>query len=653
MRHIVILLSLILSLTAHAQDEIFDTAKRVDPHSSNLSNLNRNFNFKEPTDSAMLFFSQYNKVKKENVAIQDLGDIGTPYLNLMFKPASQPGFITGFNPYGDYYFYNKNAKFYRAKVPYTYFYYTQGKAGQSGRGLISFDATHTQNIGERFNFAVNYHSTTNEGFYRRNTNVMKNIQGTLYYKSKSQRYMASAILTWNKAIFNENGGIEQSAKNDLYFRNLQTNRLVDVELLNAKNINRYRDHQFNQTLWLKGKYTKDSLKQFIPQIGIGHIVHFEKQANYYTDNARDFNSHIYDSVYIFNALMSADSMGYSNISNSFEIFSPLKEKGLSFIAGTKYEKINYYQQVVNNRNSSRNINFNTSIYGQLNFNFLKAFESELKGNFFLAGYNQADHYLHWKNEALLFGSKGYIVKIDALSIATQPTYQQQYMFSNHYVWDNSFKQQGSQTLSFGLSKKIKRPGIYDARYYALPPESFNLRLNYTLLSNYIYYGFDAKPHQMATAENILQLYAKKHFNLKKLQIHQELVYQTFSSGLKSKILLPQLLSKTGIYLQFYAFKKATFMQVGIDVNYTSEYTAKFYNPSTRNFQLSNVKVGNYPYADFFVNAEIKTARIFFKMEHFNQDFGNPNLFPNYFYSSPYQPTALRRFRLGVAWKFYY
>ena len=91
----------------------------------------------------------------------------------------------------------------------------------------------------------------------------------------------------------------------------------------------------------------------------------------------------------------------------------------------------------------------------------------------------------------------------------------------------------------------------------------------------------------------------------------------------------------------------------MDVNYTTEYNAKFYNPATRNFQLMDKMIGNYPYVDLFVNAEIKTAKIFFKMEHFNQDIGGRNLFPNYFYASPYQPTALRRFRLGVAWKFYY
>lgn len=642
-----------MAANTYAQTEVYDTAKRLDPHSTNQQDLHRNFEFKNATDSGLLFFSQYNRVKREHTAIQDLGDVATPYLNLSYVAANQTGFMTGFNPYGDYYFYNKNAKFYQAKLPYTYFYYTQGKAGQSGRGLINFDAVHTQNIGERFNFSVNYHSTTNEGFYVRNTNVMKNIQTTTYYKTKNLRYIASTILTWNKTGLNESGGLYQTEKNDLYFRNLPSNlRFPDVELVSARNVNRYRDHQFNHTYWIKGKYSKDSLKNFIPQLGIGHSFNWQKQGNYYTDKVADFNTHIYDSAYNYNSKYTADSMGFTSIGNSFEIFSPIREKGVSFVAGTRIDQLHYYQ------GSSRTNyhllkNYNHSIYGQLNFNFLKTFQSEVRGQLFLAGYNQTDHFLHWKNKASIGKNESYNIKLEAMSMAAQPTYQQSYMFSNHYYWSNQFKQQGHQTLIVAIGKKLKKPGQYNAYYYALPNESFNVQLTYSLLSNYIYYGYDAKPAQLNTAENVVQLSAQKHFNLKKFQFHQQLVYQTFSSGLKSKIRLPELLSKTSIYFQSYAFKKATFLQIGMDINYTTEYNGKFYNPATRNFQLMDKMIGNYPYVDLFVNAEIKTAKIFFKMEHFNQDLGGTNLFPNYFYASPYQPSALRRFRLGVAWKFYY
>ncbi|MES2617043.1 MAG: putative porin [Bacteroidota bacterium] len=635
------------------QGDVYDTAKRMDPYNNDLQLLHRGFRFKTATDSSMVMHSQYNAVKRKENGIQDLGDASTPYLNQAFDPTVISGFITGFNPYGKHYFYNNNARFYNAKLPFTTFYYTQGKSGQSGRGLISFDAMHTQNVGERFNFAVNYHSTTNEGFYLRNTNSMKNIQVSTYYKSKNERYLASGLFTWNKTMFSENGGIGMNKRSDSLFRNpSSTIRYVNVEMMNARNVNRFREHQLKQTYWLKATYSKDTFHKLIPQLGISHQLQWNKQGNYYTDRSTDFGATLYDSIYYFNANYSSDSMGFQNLSNNIEIFTPLNDKGISFLAGISSEQLQYYQSANSNNYLKFNSN-NLSVYGQLNFNFLKTYNSEIKGQFYLSGYNQTDYYFHWKNEADIFGKSGWKYKFNLLSSAVQPSYQQQRMLSNHFKWSFDYLQQFQQTSSVELIKKTKRPSVYNAFYYTLPDESLNVRLNYTLLNNYLYYGYDAKPLQQATAENIVQLVVKKNLNLKKFQWHRALTYQVFSSGLKSKILLPAFVSKSSIFYQNYAFKKAAFIQIGADIYYTSSYQAKLYNPATRNFQLSNVSVGNYPFIDLFINAEIKTVRTFFKIEHFNQDIPSATAFPNYFYTSPYQPTALRRFRLGLAWKFYY
>ena len=69
--------------------------------------------------------------------------------------------------------------------------------------------------------------------------------------------------------------------------------------------------------------------------------------------------------------------------------------------------------------------------------------------------------------------------------------------------------------------------------------------------------------------------------------------------------------------------------------------------------MSNQSVGAYPFIDAFINAEIKTARIFFKLEHINQNLQAVNTYPNFIYTSPYQPSAPMRMRIGFIWKFYY
>ena len=141
--------------------------------------------------------------------------------------------------------------------------------------------------------------------------------------------------------------------------------------------------------------------------------------------------------------------------------------------------------------------------------------------------------------------------------------------------------------------------------------------------------------------------------MKKFQLHDELVLQKFSGNQSEFIQLPTFVSKSSLYIQGYAFKKATFMQCGFDVYFTSSYKAGLWDPALQNFKYSNKEVGAYPLMDFFINAEVKTARIFFKIEHFNQDLFFSQNTVNYMYASPYQPNAPRRYRIGFNWKFYY
>jgi hypothetical protein len=174
-----------------------------------------------------------------------------------------------------------------------------------------------------------------------------------------------------------------------------------------------------------------------------------------------------------------------------------------------------------------------------------------------------------------------------------------------------------------------------------------------LIDKYLFAGENAIPTQGASGQNCLQTELYAHVNLKKIQLHQELAYQTFSNNLKQSVQLPSLMSKSSVYFQSYAFKKSGFFQIGFDANISSSYKASIYNPATLQWQISEYKVGAYPFLDFFINAEVKTARIFFKMEHINMDLPNTRYYDNYLFVSPFHPASPRRFRLGFVWKFYY
>jgi hypothetical protein len=655
MKSIYALFILLFSLPAIGQnvdEEVYDTAKRQDPYSTDFSTFIRNRQFPDQTDSSMLYTQQYDITKRNHVGIQNLGDVNTPFIDLQYKPFERTGFVSGMTPFMNLYWKADDARFYNALLPFTQFHYAQGSGGQ--RGMIDFDAFHTQNIGKRFNIAAKYHSTSNDGSYSRMSFSCKNVQLSGYYTSKNFRYTAAYIATWNKVNMMENGGIDQSPETDTLFKSLSANvRIVDVSLSQARNINRYREHKVQQVYWLlmdKSKSDKDSLSDPEGSLGISHSFSAIRQANYYTDVAADYG--FYDSVYNFNADGSSDSFGVMEYRNTIELFTPINKKSLSFRAGLGYDYFAIHQSA-NSDNYRNQIAHNSSVFSQFNFKIGQFLQSEAYGIFYFEGYNQADYLLRWKNQTFIGRTKKWNATASLQASSHKPFYKQLNLFSNHFLWNNTFEKTAYQSLKVNLSKAIKRPKEYGPFYYSLPPKAFNIGVQYSLIDNLVYYGSDNTPQQASQGQSCFQGNAEFHVNLKAFQLHQDFVYQVFSKNLEPVIQLPNVISKTSLYFQTMAFKKASFIQIGIDAYMTSSYKAGFYNPGLQNFRVSNVSVGAYPFFDVFINAEVKTARIFFKMEHVNQDLFSLQSFPNYIYVSPYQPSAPRRFRLGFVWKFYY
>jgi len=646
---LVCMMPLFVSNAQDNDDEVYDTARRTDPLHCSTENLLRGNRPSEFPDSSMLFMQQYDVTKKSNIAVQNLGDLHTPFIPLLFKPFDETGMQAGMNPFMNLYFRTEDARAYDALMPYTEFHYAQGKGGQ--RGMIDFDAFHTQNFGRQFNISAKYHSASNDGFYARQSLSCKNIQLTSWYISKNNRYIANASLTWNKCNMMENGGIIQSSAAEEEFKSLGASvRLVEVSLNNARNINRFREHSIQQVYWLLMKPAKDSSSEATGILGIRHGFKAMRNSNLYTDQAGDYR--FYDSVFYFNPDASTDSFAHLQYSNTLEIFTPGNQTGLSFRAGVRYDNFTMYQGA-NQGNFYRFTGHNSSLYTQFHFNIRKVFRSEINAVYYAEGYNRNDYQLKWSNRALIGKDGRWQAEAGLFTGSRKPFYRQTRAISNHYKWNNDFQSTIFRNINFSIGKNIKRPSVYDAYFYSLPGKSLELQLNYTITDNYIYYDRNGNPAQTAGGQNCVQAIVKAHANLRKFQLHQELAWQTFSPALASVIQLPELLSKTSIYYQTYAFKKATFVQIGFDASVTSSYKAGIYDPALQNFRVSDKSVGAYPFMDFFINAEVRTARIFFKMEHINQDIPSVSAYPNYMFVSPFQASAPRRFRVGFIWKFYY
>ena len=88
-------------------------------------------------------------------------------------------------------------------------------------------------------------------------------------------------------------------------------------------------------------------------------------------------------------------------------------------------------------------------------------------------------------------------------------------------------------------------------------------------------------------------------------------------------------------------------QIGFDVFYFSSYYANSYVPALTLFKIQdNVKVGDYPFIDLFINLQVKDVSMFFKIDHLNSGFMGNN-----FYLTPNYPTNTRAFKFGFNWLF--
>ena len=253
---------------------------------------------------------------------------------------------------------------------------------------------------------------------------------------------------------------------------------------------------------------------------------------------------------------------------------------------------------------------------------------------FLAGYNIGDYDGRFSISRTVNDSLGSLrnrVEVGLMVKAYQPTYLQSRYTSNFFAWDNDFKKTFANTIFANFTH---------------PKLKLSAQAWVTDTRQYIYYNEQARPQQAAEGVTVFGVQLTKHFVVGKKWYFDE--YLTAQYTTSNILPLPNFILRHSMYFKSYVIKKALLLAVGFDVFFNTAYKAPNFMPATGQFYLQNqTRVGNYPYIDFFVNAQIKKARIFFKIEHVTSGLlGQTYLqYPNY-------PMNDRAFKIGVNWRFF-
>ena len=186
-------------------------------------------------------------------------------------------------------------------------------------------------------------------------------------------------------------------------------------------------------------------------------------------------------------------------------------------------------------------------------------------------------------------------------------------------------------------------------------------MEYTTLQNYSYFASTATEEQIGAGSenayvkpfyffgtiNYFKATYRKEFRWRDFALDNTIMYQHVSQT-DNVMNLPQFVTRNTFYYQKELFKKAMFLQTGVTFKYFSKYFMDSYNPLLGEFFIQDrEELGGYPLFDFFIDAKVRSARIFFKLEHFNSSFTGSN-----YYSAPNYPYRDFVIRFGLVWNFF-
>jgi hypothetical protein len=269
--------------------------------------------------------------------------------------------------------------------------------------------------------------------------------------------------------------------------------------------------------------------------------------------------------------------------------------------------------------------------GQLILRPLRSTLIEANGHYTLGDFNNNGFYIggYWRQQIIKNDIPVFYFRASASLASQEKGYFYSNYNSNYLRWDNDFKNEKITSIGFAAGRK-----------------ELEASAKYFLVGDFIYLDESAKPQQNSAAFSILQIRLSHVLRIKKFSINYDLVYQQTS---RDDILrLPVFMGRAGFMFTLPVFGNASVLQPGIDLFYNTAYYADAYLPSIRNFYIQNEKkIGNYLYADIFLNLLLKRFRIFAKFQHLNSFIGNYT-----YYMVPHYPMQDGAFKFGISWNFY-
>lgn len=514
----------------------------------------------------------------------------------------------------------EDIQYHQTKGPYADL---TGIAGSKQLQIFKANFTHTFKNRIQVGFKLNRYNSI--GYYNKQQTFANNLLFTNAYISKKKRfgYYGYALANLNKN--RENGGIRDSVLNDsTVFLN---KGLLAIQLDSAARENREFKVQFQP--WFRLNNSKDSQP---------NVLHLLSAKAVYTSHKYRYKDQgvaedgFYESFY-YDTLLTNDSSHAKKFSNVLE-YSFLSKSGRKGHVGFKSEYNRIWQKtdsVFYNHGFVAGMQFRKNLVSNdSGVQFNKELNSSLDLEYIVLGSNGGNFKVESKNS---LGISRLLPELSAnlLFERRKPDHIYNSWHSNHFFWDQSFKDVQQFQAQFGL--KLGK--------------SLGLNALYQNVENYLFFDSEAHPKQNPDVISNLAFSLKysrlffKHVGLSLQYIHQQ-------SSNANVVRLPQHNAEVNVYYYASLFKNNMQVQLGTQVEAYQSFETYAYMPATQIFHLQNgFATGNFPFVDVYLNARIRPASFFLKIENVLAGIAGNNFALTQGY---YQ--VQRAFRFGLKWMFF-
>ena len=583
-------------------------------------------------DTTLTIYKYY----KQNVAQKDMfGAMSFANVAQVYNPLTYDFSTTDFMPSmgaeakKTLYLKPEEVKYYLLPTPMTEFNYQS--AIEQGQSLNSLFAI---NLKPNLNVFIAYKGLRSLGNYQRMLVSNGNFRMGFSYVSPNKKYTAFAHYATHDVTSQENGGlsnVEQFESGGAEFKN---RAVIDVNLSDAEN---KRD---SKRYFLQHEYeflrNRDSLASY-KQIRFRHRFLYETEYYYFMEDAE--NSYFGD-AYVSTGLR--DDVRLKKMINQIGAELELPYLGKTYVYGSAY----FYNYFFNNAYYVSGVlqphqikNTDYTLGAQWKKKIGK-FSIDAQGEQTMIGKITGTR-LNGKL-SYIFNDKNQVTAgIDLHS--SMPNfnyllYQSDYTNYNWYHYDD-FGKENTQTI-----------------YGDFKTQWINLSASVSNINNYTYFKVQetsdgtrgqSLPTQYSGDVQYFKLQLQRDFTLGKWGMENRVLLQRVVQN-ELVVNVPDVVTRNSIYFSTHLFKKAMYLQTGVGFTYFTTYYSNRYNPLLAEFEVqTSEKTGSFPMFDYFLNAKVRTMRIFLSLQHFNASFTGYD-----YYAAPTQPYRDFSIRLGIVWNIF-